>query len=148
DKEVRDKDADELLEDAPTITIPVEKRLYVVEEEFSKVLAQIRRDGNILSQILRESYESGNLAVLTRKNPIQAVGAHITVTGHIPPEELFDRFNHVEMANGFGNRFLWFAVHSDKVFPFCEPIPVGVYDDFGRHLCEAYHTKAKVASPV
>src|SRR5262249_43510670 len=39
--------------------IPVEKRLYIVEEEFSKVLAQLRRDGNILSQVLRESYDSG-----------------------------------------------------------------------------------------
>ncbi len=105
----------------------VEKRLYVVEEEFSKVLAQLRREGNILSQILRESYDSGNLSVMTRNNPLQAFGAHIAITGHITPEELYDRFNHIEMANGFGNRFLWFAVKSDKVLPRCEPIPAKMF---------------------
>jgi hypothetical protein len=110
--------------------IPVEKRLYVVEQEFSKVLAQIRREGNILSQILRESYDSGDLCVMTRKDPLQAFGAHICITGHITPEELHDRFNHVEMANGFGNRFLWFAVKSDKVLARCEPIPTGLYEEF------------------
>src|SRR5262249_17840431 len=103
-----------------------EKRLYVVEPEFSKVFAQIRREGNILSQILRESYDSGNLAKLTT-NPVQAHGAHIAITGHITPEELHDRFNHIEMANGFGNRFLWFAVKSDKILPRCQPIPNSVF---------------------
>jgi hypothetical protein len=108
----------------------VEKRLYVVEEEFSKVLAHLRRDGNILSQILRESYDSGNLSVMTRKEPLQAFGAHIAITGHITPEELYDRFNHIEMANGFGNRFLWFAVKSDKELPRCQPIPEAAYREF------------------
>ena len=107
-----------------------EKRLYVVEEEFSKVLAQLRREGNILSQVLRESYDSGNLSVMTRKEPLQAFGAHIAITGHITPEELLDRFNHIEMANGFGNRFLWFAVKSDKMLPRCQPIPEDLYVDF------------------
>jgi hypothetical protein len=113
---------------------PAEKRLYVVEEEFSKVLAQLRRDGNILSQILRESYDSGNLSVMTRSNPLQAFGAHIAITGHITPEELHDRFNHVEMANGFGNRFLWFAVKSDKVIGRPAPIPDEVYLQFKPHV--------------
>jgi hypothetical protein len=120
-------------EDGP----PVEKRLYVVEEEFSKVLAQLRRDGNILSQVLRESYDSGNLSVMTRKEPLQAFGAHIAITGHITPEELHDRFNHIEMANGFGNRFLWFLVKSDKMLARCQPIPTSIYQKFapifGRH---------------
>lgn len=112
----------------------VEKRVFVIEEEFSKVLAQLRREGNILSQVLRESYDSGNLSVMTRNNPLQAGGAHISIVGHITPEELRDRFNHIEMANGFGNRFLWFAVKSDKVFPFCRPIPAVVYEHLTPHV--------------
>jgi hypothetical protein len=117
-------------EDGNEEIILVEKRLYVVEEEFSKILAQLRREGNILSQILSESYDSGNLSVLTRNNPLQAFGAHISITGHITPEEILDRFNHIEMCNGFGNRFLWFAVKSDKVLPRCEAIPEEVFSDF------------------
>jgi hypothetical protein len=124
DRRTKDPDTGEWEEEE------VEKRLYVVEEEFSKVLAQIRREGNILSQVLRESYDSGNLGVLTRGSPLQAVGAHIAITGHITPEELHDRFNHIEMANGFGNRFLWFLVKSDKVLPRCQPIPQSIFDKF------------------
>ena len=112
----------------------VEKRLFIVEEEFSKVLAQIRRDGNILSQIIREAFDSGNLAVLTRGNPLQAHGAHICITGHITPDELKVRLNHIEMANGFGNRFLWFYVKSDKVLPRSKPIPESVFATFVPRL--------------
>jgi hypothetical protein len=126
-------------------TIIVDKRLYVVEEEFSKVLAQIRRDNNILSQIFRESFDSGNLAVMTRGAPLQAFGAHISVTGHITPEELLDRFNHIEMANGFGNRFLWFAIKSDKVLPRCQPIPDAVFTEFLKRI---RHVKSINAAPV
>src|SRR5262249_37602891 len=82
---------------------------------------------NILSQVLRESYDSGNLPVMTRKEPLQAFGAHIAITGHNTPEGLHDRFNHVEMANGFGNRFLWFAVKSDMMLPRCQPFPEATY---------------------
>src|SRR5262249_16854493 len=132
DKKMWDKELGEYV-DSPERE-PTEKRLYVVEEEFSKVLAQLRREGNILSQILRESYDSGNLSVMTRKQPLQAFGAHIAITGHITPEELHDRFNHIEMANGFGNRFLWFAVKSDKVIPRCDPIPDELYQPLIPHL--------------
>lgn len=126
DKRYRDDDGKEQVE-------LVEKRLYVVESEFSKVLAQTRRDGNILSQVLRETYDSGNLAVLTR-NPLHANKAHISITGHITPEELRKRLSEVEMANGFGNRFLWFAVHSDKELPDGDPIPSRVIDQFAKRL--------------
>jgi hypothetical protein len=109
--------------------VPVEKRLYVVEPEFSKVLAHMRREANILSMIFREAFDSGNLATLVLKDPLQAWGAHISITGHITPEELLDRFKHVEMANGFGNRILWFAVKSDKVIADPHPLPAGVFTE-------------------
>jgi hypothetical protein len=71
---------------------------------------------------------------MTRHNPIKTTGAHISVTGHITPEELYDRFNHTEMANGFGNRFLWFYVNSDKMLPCCEPIPDKLYAKYAARL--------------
>jgi hypothetical protein len=56
-------------EDGETETESVEKWLIVVEEEFSRVLAQARRDGNILSQVIREAFDGGNLNVMTRGFP-------------------------------------------------------------------------------
>jgi hypothetical protein len=38
------------------------------------------------------------------------------------------------MANGFGNRFLWFVVKSDKVMPFAGRIPEEVFEPFVRQL--------------
>ncbi len=102
--------------------VPTEKRLYVKEPEFSRVLANIRREGNILSQILRECYDSGNLHTLT-VNPREAVGAHVSIVAHVTPEEITERLSHIEMANGFGNRFLWFYVKSNKVIAHTREFP-------------------------
>ena len=94
---------------------------------------QSRRDGNILSQVLRETYDSGKLGVLTR-NPLAADNAHISITGHITPEELQKRFSEIEMANGFGNRFLWFYVESNKELPDGKPIPQKLIEEFVTRL--------------
>jgi hypothetical protein len=108
---------------------PVERRLYVVEDEFSRVLANTSREGNVLSQVIRSCFDHGNLGTLT-VNPRRASGAHICITGHITPEELKKRLTDVDKGNGFGNRFLWFHVKSDKVLPSADPIPDAVYEEF------------------
>jgi hypothetical protein len=136
DKVIRGEDGEELVE-------PVEKRLYVVESELSRVLANTRREGNVLSQIIREAFDSGNLATLT-VNPRQAVGAHISITGHITPEELGLRMPTVELANGFANRFLWWVVKSDKVLPLTDPIPDAVFDPFATKLKAVAGAEARV----
>src|SRR5262249_16759982 len=120
-------------EDGTPKPVPVEKRLYVVEEEFSRVLANTRREGNVLSQVIRAAFDSGNLATLTVK-PRRAPGTHVVIVAHITPEELAERLPSVEMANGFGNRFLWFAVRSDKVMPRTTPIPDEVFEPFVEPL--------------
>jgi hypothetical protein len=110
-------------------TIRVEKRLCVVEQEFSRTLCVMEREGNTLSQILRSASDNGNLNSLTVKTR-QAEGTHVTVVGHITPRELKDRLQDIQMVNGFGNRFLWWAVLSDKVLPHTEPIPADVFAPF------------------
>src|SRR5262245_8284856 len=67
------------------------------------------------------------VSVLTNLKKYEALGAtaawltadnaHVCITGHITAEELKKRLSEIEMANGFGNRFLWFYVKSDKVLP-------------------------------
>lgn len=113
-----------------------EKRLFVLEPEFSKVLVQCRRDGNILSQIMRESFDSGNLQTLTRGDPLRADGAHICICGHVTPEELRKRLSETDMANGFGNRFLWLYVESDRILPDSPRIPEAVIQQFADRLLD------------
>ena len=46
-----------------------DKRLYVSESEFGRVLVVMDREGNSLSQFLREAWETGNMGSMTKNNP-------------------------------------------------------------------------------
>jgi hypothetical protein len=94
-----------------------DKRLQIVEPEYANVLKQTERQGNILSAVLRQSWESGNLGTLTKNNPTKATGAHVSLIGHITTEELRRYLTTTEAANGFGNRHLWLCVRRSKELP-------------------------------
>jgi hypothetical protein len=95
----------------------LDKRLYVMEEEFSAVLKATAREGNILSDVLRRAWDHGDLATLTKHSPARATGAHITLTGHITKAELEQLLSGSDALNGFGNRFLWACVRRSKLLP-------------------------------
>lgn len=94
-----------------------DKRLLIQEAEFAAVLRAIGREGNTLSAILRQAWDTGNLRVLTKNNPAQATDAHISIIGHITRDELRRYLDATESGNGFGNRFLWLCVKRSKLLP-------------------------------
>lgn len=96
----------------------VDKRLLLIEEEFSSVLRRANKDGNTLSQIIRSAWDSGNLQTITKRTPLRTKNAHISIIGHTTSDELLRDFKSTEMANGFGNRFLWVRVSRSKELPF------------------------------
>jgi hypothetical protein len=49
-----------------------DKRLLMVEPEFASVLKQLERQGNILSAVLRQAWDTGDLATLTKNSPARA----------------------------------------------------------------------------
>ena len=57
----------------------VDKRLMVVEGELALVLRVLAREGNTLSAIIRNAWDSGNLRSLTKNSPAKATGAHISI---------------------------------------------------------------------
>ncbi|MEK3788066.1 phage NrS-1 polymerase family protein [Paenibacillus sp. FSL K6-1230] len=94
-----------------------EKRLLIIESEFGSVLNVLRRDGNTLSAIIRNAWDgSGDIRTLT-KNPMKATDTHISILGHITPEELRKLLTGNEIHNGFVNRFLWLYVQQSKSLP-------------------------------
>jgi hypothetical protein len=95
-----------------------DKRLYILETEFSAALAVMRREGNILSRILRDGWDRGDLATLTKNSPAKATGAHISIVGHITADELRRDLDRTSMANGYANRFLFGCVKRANVLPF------------------------------
>jgi len=81
------------------------------------VLKQTERQGNTLSAIIRQAWDTGDLQTLTKNSPATATGAHISVIGHITAPELKRYLTATESANGFGNRFMWFLVKRAKLLP-------------------------------
>ena len=97
-----------------------DKRLFLVQTEFGAMLRVMAREGNSLSGVLRDAWDGEDLRPMTKQNRIQATGPHIVVVGHTTQEELRRNLTDTEMANGFGNRFVWFAVRRSKFLPFAD----------------------------
>jgi hypothetical protein len=95
-----------------------DKRLYVLEAEFAGALAVMKREGSILSRIMRDAWDRGDLATMTKNNQARATGAHISIVGHITADELRRDLDRTSMANGYANRFLFVCVRRSNVLPF------------------------------
>src|SRR5262249_14609951 len=74
-------------------------------------------EGNTLSVFIRQAWDTGTLATLTRHSPLRATGAHVSVIGHITTQELGKYLDQNELFNGFANRFLWLLVRRSKLLP-------------------------------
>ena len=94
-----------------------DKRAMVLESEFGQVLQQFKRQGNTLSAIVRQAWDSGNLQTMTRNSKLRATDAHITIVGHITRKELERLLGEVELFNGFSNRFCWLLARRSKLLP-------------------------------
>ena len=81
-----------------------DKRLLLFEGEFAKALRNMERQGNILSAVLRDAWDHGNLRTLIKNNPNRATGAHVSLNAHITVDELRRCLDRTEMANGLANR--------------------------------------------
>src|SRR5450755_4477437 len=90
---------------------------YVVESEFSRTLKVAGGDTNILSAVIRDAYDTGDLDNLTKNNRNKATDAHIAIIGHITKDEVIRLLTNTEAANGFGNRFLWVWASRSKSLP-------------------------------
>ncbi|MEX5213636.1 MAG: YfjI family protein [Nitrospiraceae bacterium] len=106
-----------------TVTICVDagvedKRLFLTQPEFGAVLRVMAREGNSLSGVLRDAWDGLTLAPMTKANRIRATDPHIGIVGHVTRDELLRNLTDTECSNGFGNRFVWFAVRRSKELPF------------------------------
>jgi hypothetical protein len=100
-----------------------DKRLFILDEEFSNALNATKREGNTLSGIIRGLYDDGNAAPLTKSNRIETTGAHVGIVSHTTLAELKIKLSENEQLNGFGNRFLWICARRQGIVPFPESIP-------------------------
>jgi len=91
-----------------------DKRLFMHESEFTRLLAIFQRDTETLGMVLRQAWETDHLAALSKKNPVRASGAHVSVNAHVTPDDLHSNLSLNDIANGLGNRFLWVCTKKSK----------------------------------
>jgi hypothetical protein len=115
-----------------------DKRLLVLEEEFTSVLKVLSRDGNTLSAVLRQAWERGDLRSLTKNSPAKATGAHIVVLGHAVAEELARYLHESEIAGGLANRFLFACVRRSQCLPRGGRLPEATIAELGERLRQVF----------
>ncbi len=99
-----------------------DKRLLVTLTEMAGMFDVLRREGNTLSALLRDAWDHGDLVTATKTDSHRATGAYLALVAHITAEELRQRLTGLDAANGFANRFLWFAVRRGQVLPRPRPL--------------------------
>jgi hypothetical protein len=95
-----------------------DKRLLVHEPEFARVLNVCRREGSILSTIIRDAWDGSRLQVRSRARKAIATGHHIAILGHITRGELARLLSDSEVSGGFANRILWVHAQRSQRLPF------------------------------
>jgi hypothetical protein len=113
-----------------------DRRLFVHEGEFAKTLKVASREGNVLSEVLRLAWDSGDLQVMT-KDPVRVVGAHVSIVAHITEEELHATLTSLQAANGFANRFLLACARRSRLLPSGGSLDDEVIADLGKKVKNA-----------
>ncbi|HUS11532.1 MAG TPA: DUF3987 domain-containing protein [Pyrinomonadaceae bacterium] len=94
-----------------------DKRACLIETEMASVTSRMKRESNSLSAVIRQIFDTGNLAVITKGSPLRATGAHISIIGHVTEAEHRRIFDDTQLANGFINRFLHVMSRRSKCLP-------------------------------
>jgi len=98
----------------------VDKRLLVIEPEFSNVLANCRRETSTLSAVIRNLFDGRDLSPLTKTNRTRATKPHVVIVSHTTIHELMKKIGALEINNGLLNRFLICFVQRERFMPLPE----------------------------
>lgn len=123
-----------------------DKRLLVIENEYSIVMTRSRREGNALGPVMREAWDGRSLRVMT-KVPLVATDPHIAILGHVTPGEFRAKASAQDLAGGSYNRFLMFYVERSQRLPHGGGADDLLIQDLGRELRNRV-ALARVVGPV
>jgi hypothetical protein len=115
-----------------------DKRLMLDEREFYSALTVMKREGNIVSRIVRDGWDGRPLMSMTKNNPARCGKPHISICGHITDSELRRNLDDTSMANGYANRFLFACVRRSKELPFGGNLDPAAIDALGVKIHERY----------
>jgi hypothetical protein len=112
-----------------------DKRLFAIESEFASVLRVAKRDGSVLSPILRQAWDSDRIVHTAKRSPARCLsGAHVVVLGHVTADELRRELSAMEIANGLANRFMFVSVRRARSLPRGGRLASGTLDAVAERL--------------
>lgn len=93
-----------------------DKRLQIVEEEFTAVLKRGRGDTSTLTETIREGWDGGILGNVTKGDGARrATDATLGIIGHVTKDDLLQNLSSVSTTNGVVNRFLWIGARRTRL---------------------------------
>ena len=114
-----------------------EKRLMVVEPEFSQILTAGKREGSTVSQIIRKAFDEDEFEII-KTEPIKSTNSHVGFLGQITPSETVKYTTRNDAESGLMNRFLFVDCIRTKYLPIPERIPEEterlIVEDLKRHI--------------
>jgi hypothetical protein len=110
-----------------------DKRVIVTEAEFARTLKASSRRDNTLSTLIRLAWDSRTLSTMT-KQPYKATDPHVSIIGHITPEELRSLLSSNDISGGTANRFLFVASKKSRTLPYGGHVSDDVLDRLGTIL--------------
>jgi putative DNA primase/helicase len=118
------------VKEGDAVTGTHDKRLFVVESEFSNTLAQGRREGNTLTAALRDAWDGSDIKPLVKHSPTHCTAPHVAIWANITPRELKAMMTERDVSNGFLNRFLFVWAERTGLVPIPDRMPETLVDDF------------------
>jgi hypothetical protein len=94
-----------------------DKRLFILEEEFARVLNAGVRSGNTLFDVLRVGFDRDSLNIATKKQAGHSTGCHLSLVTHTTGHELRKLLTDTAAANGYANRHLFVCASRVRLLP-------------------------------
>lgn len=112
-----DSTGQEWIEEVTDPGVP-DKRAWFVMEEFGRFFNTNGRSGGFgNADTVRSAFDSGNLKNSSKNSNEKVTNPHISIVGHITPQELSQKLNIVDCFNGLLNRFMFFCVKRQRYLP-------------------------------
>jgi hypothetical protein len=127
-----------------TVKGVADKRLMIIESEYSNVLAMVERKGNSLPGVLRQMFDDHYLTTLAKNEPAEATGVHGSMISHTTPTRLRQVTKTEEIEDGSINRNLLICSRRSKELPFPGDINQDAFDDFVDRIRDALDFARKI----
>lgn len=101
-------------EEAEVIAGSDDKRVLYLEEELGQLFMKMISQDSV-EKMVTKAWDSGQLETTTKKESMVCATPHVSIIGHITPDELFTRLDHRLIDNGFSNRWLYLLIKPTQV---------------------------------